>query len=112
MNPVKRGDMRMNKTSIEWVKNPDDSQGYTWNPITGCLNHVDGLCKGGGFPCYAYRLAHGRLKSRYIANMSLPPIFKENLSTAGNDPFYPRFWPERVSQIISPNFLQRRSLLS
>lgn len=23
----------MNKTSIEWVRNPDGIQGYTWNPI-------------------------------------------------------------------------------
>lgn len=22
----------MNKTKIEWVKNPDGTQGYTWNP--------------------------------------------------------------------------------
>lgn len=49
----------MNETNIEWVKNPDGSQGYTWNPITGCLNHDNGLCKGGGFPCYAYKLANG-----------------------------------------------------
>lgn len=26
----------MNKTKIEWVKNPDGSPGYTWNPVTGC----------------------------------------------------------------------------
>ena len=31
----------MNKTPIEWVKNPDGSQGYTSNPITGCLNGCD-----------------------------------------------------------------------
>ena len=25
----------MNQTKIEWVKNPDGSQGFTWNPIKG-----------------------------------------------------------------------------
>ena len=102
----------MNKTAIEWVKNPDGSQGYTWNPITGCLNHQDGLCKGGGFPCYAYRLAHGRLKQRYLANKNLAPGAKGGVSTLtiddrtviereGDyaDPFYPRLWPERLGQI-------------
>ena len=50
----------MNRTTIEWVKNPDGTQGYTWNPITGCLN---------GCPyCYARKLANGRLKQRYLAN--------------------------------------------
>ena len=28
----------MNRTNIEWVVNPDGSQGFTWNPITGCLH--------------------------------------------------------------------------
>lgn len=99
----------MNRTLIEWVKNPDGSQGYTWNPITGCLNHVNGMCKGGGFPCYAYRLANGRLKQRYLANTNLTPdakggIYKLSIKgetvieREGNyaDPFYPRFWPERL----------------
>lgn len=84
----------MNRTKIEWVKNPDGSQGYTWNPITGCLNHVNGLCNGGGFPCYAYKLANGRLKSRYLAN--------KNTATDRYDedsyPFYPRFWGDRLAE--------------
>lgn len=33
----------MNPTGIEWVHNPDGSPGYTWNPITGCLNHMGEL---------------------------------------------------------------------
>lgn len=41
----------MNTTKIEWTD-------YTWNPVTGCLNHVNGLCKGGGFPCYAWAIAN------------------------------------------------------
>jgi protein gp37 len=84
----------MNVTSIEWVKNPDGSQGFTWNPITGCLNHVNGLCEGGGFPCYAYRLANTRLKRRYLANKNLPP--DALLGRIYDDPFYPRFWEERL----------------
>lgn len=92
----------MNATSIEWVKNPDGSQGgYTWNPITGCLNHDNGLCKGGGFPCYAYKLAHTRLKQRYLANHNMLP-FEDMCDEDGSDhwqfhdPFYPRFWEERL----------------
>jgi protein gp37 len=90
----------MNRTKIEWVKNPDGSQGYTWNPITGCLNHVHGLCKGGGFPCYAYKLAHGRLKRIYQANHNVA----ESDIPAGDyprfDPFYPRFREERLGEPI------------
>lgn len=97
----------MNKTSIEWVKNPDGSQGYTWNPITGCLNHENGLCKGGGFPCYAYKLAHGRLRERYLANDNIAMLNRHNFveyrlhhpkpTPARQDPFYPRFWPGRLA---------------
>ena len=93
----------MNKTSIEWVRNPDGTPGYTFNPITGCLNHVNGLCKGGGFPCYAYKLANGRLKQRYLANKNLSHDYLE-IKRGFNrepepfqDPFYPRFWPEKIS---------------
>jgi protein gp37 len=85
----------MNHTKIEWVRNPDGSQGYTWNPITGCLNHINGLCKGGGFPCYAYKLANGRLKQRYLANIMGTGYLPETHKLSP-DPFYPRFWPERI----------------
>lgn len=78
----------MNKTKIEWVKNPDGSQGYTWNPITGCL-------KGCEY-CYARRLANGRLKSRYLQNLNIAlPHEKE----AFGNTFYPRFWPDRMFDI-------------
>ena len=91
---------KIQKTSIEWGKNPDGTQGYTWNPITGCLNHINGMCKGGNFPCYAASLANGRLKPRYLANKNISPtfIFGEKLANrAYNDPFFPRFWPERLN---------------
>ena len=66
-----------------WVRNPvmrllglDPIQassyefGYTWNPISGCENHTDGLCKGGGFPCYAYKLATSWLRMRILSTYS------------------------------------------
>jgi len=81
----------MNHTSIEWVLNPDGSLGYTWNPITGCLNGCE--------YCYARKLANTRMKERYLANKNwdtakVPGSYDgyPNL-----DPFYPRFWPERLS---------------
>jgi len=89
----------MQKTLIEWAQNPDGSPGYTWNPITGCLNHVNGLCKGGDFPCYAYKLANGRLKQRYLANENISydvSVCNIPRSIAINDPFYPRFWEEKL----------------
>jgi protein gp37 len=39
----------MNKTKIEWVKNPDGTQGYSWNPIKG-------LCPVGCWYCYARKI--------------------------------------------------------
>ena len=92
----------MNRTKIGWARNPDGSPGYTWNPISGCLNHDNGLCKGGGFPCYAYKLANRRLKPLYLANKNGLPysIFEKALVEelkAEADPFYPRFWEERMS---------------
>ena len=101
----------MNRTKIEWVLNPDGTPGFTWNPITGCLNHTDGLCKGGGFPCYAYKLANGRLKERYLEQRCIGdrrdgsgwPWPKnayaepsDEYIKAFNDPFYPRFWEEKL----------------
>ncbi len=98
-----------------WVRNPDGTLGWTWNPITGCLNHVNGMCKGGNFPCYAYRLAHGRLKQRYLANTNIPEYIRrptsstwrgfeqgfQNVEDALGDPFYPRFWEDKLEQITS-----------
>ncbi len=88
----------MNKTAIEWVKNPDGTPGYTWNPITGCRNHVEGMCRAGTFPCYAYRLANGRLKNRMLANTCLAHHLPLAPDHGGHhaDPFYPRFWQSRV----------------
>ena len=89
----------MNRTKIEWALNPDGSPGYTWNPITGCLNHVNGMCKGGNFPCYAYRLANPRLKERYLSNKNWDTRTPADYEGYPNlDPFYPRFWEERLEE--------------
>jgi len=83
----------VNKTPIGWVKNPDGSQGYTWNPITGCLN--------GCSYCYARKLAEGRLRDRYLANHNFPNYLQvgfPHTEQALLDPFYPRFWPERARE--------------
>lgn len=93
----------MNRTSIEWVRNPDGTQGYTWNPITGCLNHSSGMCKGGDFPCYAYRLAHGRLKQRYLANDNTIMQCAEGfvpMTLKVTDPFHPRFWWGELAEMV------------
>jgi len=85
-----------------WARNPDGTLGWTWNPITGCLNHDNGLCKGGGFPCYAFKLAHGRLKQRYLANDNIAPLSegREWIPMRDiSDPFYPRFWEERLYEL-------------
>ena len=85
--------MSLNKTTIEWVKNPDGSQGYTWNPITGCLNGCE--------YCYARKLANGRLKSRYLAikyTSDYDPYHPRRCEHL-DDPFYPRFWEDRLDDI-------------
>jgi len=46
-------------TKIEWVQNPDGTQGKTWNPATGCTKISLG-CQH----CYAERMAK-RLAGRY-----------------------------------------------
>lgn len=48
------------KTTIEWVKNPDGSRGATWNPITGCSKVSPGCDH-----CFAERLALGRHRRFY-----------------------------------------------
>lgn len=70
----------MNKTNIEWVKNPDGTQGYTWNPITGCLNGCE--------YCYARQLANTRLRHIYLRGLPADDT---------DDPFAPRLWPERLN---------------
>lgn len=85
----------MNKTKIPWVQNPDGTPGYTWNPITGCLNGCE--------YCYARQLANGRLKSRMLANQIFPVGQFDDAFWRDkplSDPFYPRLWPERLEKHI------------
>ncbi len=88
----------MNRTKIEWCQNPDGSEGYTWNPITGCLNDCS--------YCWARGLANGRLKSRMLANdnfalaSQLGHDWVGHMGARGDDPFYPRLWPDRVTEIL------------
>ena len=78
----------MHRSKIEWVLNPDNKTlGKIWNPITGCLNGCE--------YCYARRLANGRLKHRYWANDNLAPTPRD-LVNYSLDPFYPRFWEDRL----------------
>lgn len=82
----------MNRTRIEWAKNPDGTQGYTWNPITGCLNGCE--------YCYARKLANTRLKERYLANTIIAPCESEEeaFKCRHQYPFYPRFWEDKIGQ--------------
>ncbi len=90
--------MSLNRTPIEWCKNPDGTQGYSWNVITGCLNGCD--------YCYARKLANTRLKKVYLANKNLAPWGqfaedrRQDLSPHDfgfSNPFYPRLWQERLN---------------
>jgi len=91
----------MNRTKIEWALNPDGTLGYTWNPITGCLNGCE--------YCYARKLANTRLRERYLVNDNLAggfPLARGVLSerlAPRDDPFYPRFWEDRLIQPHSVN---------
>ena len=94
--------MGLNPTLIEWVIGQGGSPGFTANHKTGCENHTNGLCHGGGFPCYAYKLAHGRLKDKYLKGHSeifINGMKSKPVAEAIDDPFYPRRWPERLDEI-------------
>jgi len=89
--------------SDSWVQNPDGTPGYTCSLITGCLLGHD--------YCFARKLANGRLKKRYLANKELAPVHYDTykrfdgevsqavVSRAFDDPFYPRFWPDRLKEL-------------
>ena len=98
----------MNRTNIPWALNPDGTPGYTWNPLTGCLNGCD--------YCYAQKLANGRLRKSYLANNWIAELWNKDIVFDGGvyeevytkhlkDPFYLRFWPEKVSE---PHRLHKR----
>lgn len=74
-------------TSIEWTKNPDGSEGKTWNPCTGC----DKVSPGCGLPrfegdktggCYAENIAR-----RFAGTKAFPNGFDVTLRPERlNDP--------------------------
>ena len=90
----------MNKTTIEWVFNADGSRpGYSVNPMTGCLNQVDGVCKGGGFRCYAWLQSHNKgPRGLYRADMAGMPCYGEFKDSV--DSFYPRYHIKRFDQLL------------
>jgi protein gp37 len=73
----------MNRTKIEWVKNDDRSQGFTWNPWVGCDHHETGVCAVGK-NCYA-------LKQKTERKMHDCPECQT---------FTPHLHPERMNQPI------------
>ena len=74
----------MNKTSIAWVRNPDGTPGFTWNPVKGCTPISPGCAH-----CYASRLASTRL-----AHL---PEYK-GLAHDGKWTGEVRFFPERLAE--------------
>jgi len=68
---------RLGHTGIEYAINPDGSRGYAWNFISGCGNNIDGLCKDGGFNCWAYSITQ-RFKDRYPHGFN-PTVYPEAL---------------------------------
>lgn len=66
------------KTGIQWTD-------ATWNPMTGCTE-VSAGCDN----CYAATMARTRLRGIYLAHPAVRAGVRED------DPFAPRFWPERL----------------
>jgi protein gp37 len=73
------------KTGIEWTD-------ATWNPMTGC-QRISAGCDN----CYALTLAHRPILSATYRK-GLPV---KDTPANREDPFAPRFWPERLRQPYS-----------
>lgn len=63
-------DGNLNVTSIEWVVNPDGTQGFSWNPIVGCTN----ACPY----CYARRIAR-RFSKCELCRSFTPHLHEERI---------------------------------
>lgn len=76
-----------------WVRSPDGSLGFTCSYITGCWRRCS--------YCFAWALAKGRVRSRYLANRKCAPnVSLDKTFVEGHaDPFWPRVWPERLDEI-------------
>jgi DNA repair photolyase len=79
----------MNKTEIEWVKNPDGTKGYTWNPVTGCLHNC--------WYCYAAKIANRFGESNNSKSKIHELVYHDgtiiDLRTEINDPIDCRYLP-------------------
>jgi protein gp37 len=73
--------MASTKTSIEWTD-------ATWNPMTGCTK----ISAGCDF-CYAAVVAQRKTRAVYLRQL---PV--KDTPANREDPFAPRFWPERLDQ--------------
>jgi protein gp37 len=75
--------MASTHTGIEWTD-------ATWNPMTGCTKISVGCDR-----CYAHTIANTKTRESYLRRLPVKD------STANReDPFAPRFWPERLDQPI------------
>lgn len=80
----------MNRTRISWVRNPDGTQGYTWNPVTGCMHGCD--------YCYARKMSHRfsgfPIKTKFIENIAVEQVIDgkiEDFILEENPGFTPTF---------------------
>lgn len=71
------------RTGIEWTD-------ATWNPMTGCTK-----LSAGCDHCYAHVIAHQRTRDVYLRSL---PV--KDTPANREDPFAPRFWPERLEQPV------------
>lgn len=76
--------MSSTSTGIEWTD-------ATWNPMTGCTK-----ISAGCDHCYAYTLSQTKTRDTYLKHL---PV----IDTPANreEPFAPRFWPDRLRQPLS-----------
>lgn len=92
----------MNKTKIEWVVNPDGTQGYTWNPIAGCS-------RGCNY-CYARKIAmrfQGSFEPKFHPERLNGPlkikkpstIFVGSMTDVFGD-WVPPEWIEQVFEVV------------
>jgi len=68
---ARKGDVKMEKTKIEWVTNPHGTRGDTWNPIIGCRNNCP--------YCYARKIATRFTGTKMYPNGFSPTFFPERL---------------------------------
>ncbi|MEO5360587.1 MAG: phage Gp37/Gp68 family protein [Nitrospirota bacterium] len=90
----------MRKTDIEWVKNPDGSQGYTWNPVTGCYHgcsycYARGIVTRFGVNDEGLKSPEG-MYSVHIHDDESKEIFGNALYPFG---FEPTFYPDRLNAL-------------